>query len=198
MIAVRSSGQICSANRVFALAFLIYNYTERVKKNAIYKSTQPADSAAGSTLNNDLYLWTTRKLQLMQLRQSQFFGNGNPPRSSHPLFDTPRVRSSQKLFLTQDLGAEFVVTVSPFDPEPGDATGYNWEDTEGNPRRMEMPAYYISDLEEALFNIKEFASRSRSLYIEAHLSDSNSIIRQTFQLALGYLAFTRVCIEVGS
>jgi hypothetical protein len=154
-----------------------------------------ANVVAGSTMNNDLYLWTTRKLQLMQLNQSQVLGDGNFPRSFQSLFITPRPRSSQKLFLTQDLGAEFVVTVSPFDPEPGDATGYNWEDTEGNARRMEMPAYYISDLEEALFNIQEFASHSRSLYIEAHLSDSNPIIRQTFQVALGYIAFNQVWIE---
>ena len=130
---------------------------------------------SGSTLNDDLYLWSIRKWQLKEANLE--YGTG--------------FESSQTLYITQDLG-DLMVTVAPFDPEPGDATGFMWEDPEGNPRMMEMPAYFISDTNEASINFQEFANRSGSRYIESYLADSNPIIRQTFQLARGYIAFTKV------
>jgi len=137
-------------------------------------------STAGSTFNEDFHLWTMRKWKLQQVKLLE----------GEIAFGT-----SQSIFLTQDLGDEIMVTVSRFHPEPGDATGYMWEDPNGKKQMMEMPCYWIVDLEEALLNIQEYGRRSRSLYIESLLADANPIIRQTFQVALSYTAFAKASAQ---
>lgn len=147
--------------------------------SCIYEEvTQEANFTPGSTMNDDLYRWSIRKWQLKEAKLLEH-GNG--------------FGSSQTLYITQDLG-ELMVTVAPFDPEPGDTTGFIWEDPEGNPRMMEMPAYFISDTQEASSNLEKFATRARSTYIDSYLADSNPIIRRTFKLALVYVASTKVWI----
>lgn len=102
------------------------------------------------------------------------------------------------LFLTQDRGEGFEnalsVTVSRFEPGPGDKTAHEWTDLDGQRHTMEMPPYFICDLEGARKNIREFSRNVRSAYIETILTDSNPIVCQTFQQALAYTAFNPVRI----
>ena len=57
---------------------------------------------------------------------------------------------------------------------------------------MEMPPYFISDMEAARQSIRQFHYHARSAYVEALLADANPIERQTFQAALVYTAFGQV------
>lgn len=92
------------------------------------------------------------------------------------------------VFLTQDrgegLGDALSVTISRFEPRPGDKTAYEWVDSVGQHRTMEMPPYFISDLEAARQSIRHFSHNVRSAHIKTLLADSDPIVRQTFQAAL--------------
>ena len=128
-------------------------------------------------MNNNLELWVRRKLELQEYKT-----RGE---------NTPHI-----LFLTQDKGEGFdnalSVTVSLFEPGPEDKIGYAWEDSTGQRHTMDMPPYFISDIEAARRNIKEFIYLARPGYIEALLTDSNPIVCRTFQAALAYTAFGQV------
>ncbi|KAH8667632.1 hypothetical protein BGZ60DRAFT_409666 [Tricladium varicosporioides] len=130
----------------------------------------------GSTLNNNLELWVQRKLGLQKIKTREE--------------NTPHI-----LFLTQDKGGGFdnalSVIVSRFEPGPEDKTGYAWEDMTGQHHTMDMPPYFISDIEAARRSVQEFIYQARSDYIETLLADSNPIARQTFQAALAYTAFSQ-------
>lgn len=59
---------------------------------------------------------------------------------------------------------------------------------------MEMPPYFISDLEAARQSIRTFLSDVRSTYIQSLLDDSNPIIYKTFQTALTFVAYRQASI----
>jgi hypothetical protein len=130
-------------------------------------------------VNNNLDVWLQQKLDF---QKSNF----------------PDVNSSHILFLTQDKGEGFQdalsVTVARFEPQPGDKTGYEWDDAAGQHHKMEMPPYLICDIEATRRNVREFSQRVRSAYIEAFLMDSNPIVYRTFQAALAYTAFSPVSL----
>jgi hypothetical protein len=132
-------------------------------------------------LNNDLEFWVQRKLELQKTKTR---GDSTP----------------QILFLTQGKGESFEnalsVIVSRFEPGPDDITGYTWESSTGQYHTMEMPPYFISDMEAARRSVREFIYQARSAYIETLLADSNPIVCQTFQAALTYTAFSQVSNEV--
>jgi hypothetical protein len=106
----------------------------------------------------------------------------------------------QILFITQDKGEGFdnalSVIVSRFDPGPDDKTEYTWEDSTGQHHTMEMPPYFISDIEAARQSIRQFIYQARSAYIETLLADSNPIVCRTFQAALAYTVFDQVINEL--
>ncbi|KKY32411.1 hypothetical protein UCDDA912_g07635 [Diaporthe ampelina] len=54
---------------------------------------------------------------------------------------------------------------------------------------MEMPPYFISDLEAARQELVDFTRRVRSVYIETLVADSNPILRQTFEAAMLFATF---------
>ena len=142
-----------------------------------------ADELIGSTLNENLQVWTRRKEELQSLQLSRPSGVS---------------RISQTLIITQEIGVILRVTVSRFHPEPNDATGYAWHDSEGNTQIMEMPPYYISDMSQALVNIQEYGDLSCSLYIQSLLDGTNPIIWKTFQAAYNYVAFSQVCFYLSA
>ncbi|KAH7377963.1 hypothetical protein BKA64DRAFT_246767 [Cadophora sp. MPI-SDFR-AT-0126] len=130
----------------------------------------------GSTLNNDLHYWSSRKEQLQTMRVIRYLEEYEAP---------------QTILLTQDAGTTLSVTVSRFHPEPGDTTGYKWSDSQGNPRVMEMPPYHICDMNKAIVDIQDYCARSRSLHIESLLSGANPIIWKTFHVAFEYISVSK-------
>ncbi|KAM5358791.1 hypothetical protein ACJZ2D_014999 [Fusarium nematophilum] len=124
------------------------------------------------TIRDDLGIWVKGKQRLLGLQDSK---------DSRVLFLTQGIGEGMETFLS--------VTVSRFDPKRGDRTTYFWTDPDGNPREMEVPPYFISDLEEAKHNIRRFVHEVRSTYIDTLHGDSNPLIRQTFQAALMFSAF---------
>ncbi|KAM5343252.1 hypothetical protein ACJ41O_014218 [Fusarium nematophilum] len=126
----------------------------------------------GPTIRDDLGIWVKGKQRLLGLQDSK---------DSRVLFLTQGIGEGMETFLS--------VTVSRFDPKRGDRTTYFWTDPDGNPREMEVPPYFISDLEEAKHNIRRFVHEVRSTYIDTLHGDSNPLIRQTFQAALMFSAF---------
>lgn len=55
-----------------------------------------------------------------------------------------------------------------------------------------MPPYFISDLEAARQELVDFTRRVRSVYIETLVTDSNPIVRQTFEAAMLFATFGQV------
>lgn len=110
-------------------------------------------------------------------------------RRSRNSSDVKSVVTPRRIFLTQGFGEgvenALCLTVSRFEPGPGDRTAYFWTDSCGQPRPMEMPPYFISDMDAARQNIREFLHNARSVYIETLLGDSNP-------MALVYAAFGQV------
>jgi hypothetical protein len=130
---------------------------------------------SGPTIYNELQAWVEGK---------------------HELLKDQGFDSTQKLWLTQGFGEgtenALCLTISRFDPGPKDRTAYFWTDSSGQHRSMEMPPYFISDMAAARQSICEFLRNARSVYIETLLTDSNPIVRKTFQAALVYNAFGQV------
>lgn len=126
----------------------------------------------GPMIQSDLPEWVRKKQLLL---------------TNHDMNDT------QPLYLSQGFGENVLcLIVSRFEPVSGDRTTYFWTDPEGNPRSMVAPPYFISDLTHARKSIREFFHAIRSTYIETLLSDTNPLVRETFQAALVYTAFGSV------
>lgn len=132
--------------------------------------------SAGPTIRKDLCLWVTEKQKLLS--------------------ESVTLASEHFLFLTQGFGEGFddalYLKVSRFEAKPADRTAYFWTDPSGKPRSLEMPPYFIADLEAARQQLREFTKRVRSVYIETLITDSNPIVQQTFQAALLFTAFGEV------
>jgi len=90
---------------------------------------------------------------------------------------------SRTLMLTQDIGFVLKVKVSPFAPIPGDKTAYEWNSAEG-PKKMEMPKYHISDIEEAKTQMIKYVMDSHFGYFDNLLDSSNEILMDTFSIAI--------------
>lgn len=91
----------------------------------------------------------------------------------------------KKLWITQDVGIEstIYVSVARFTPEPEDKTSYVWTGENGV-NTMEMPHYWIINIQEARRNMSEYIQRSVYKYIELALEDSDGILRDTFAVAM--------------
>ncbi|SLM34575.1 hypothetical protein LPUS_03411 [Lasallia pustulata] len=90
---------------------------------------------------------------------------------------------TRELDLTQDMGSILKVTVSRYDPIPGDKTAYEWEAKNGI-HRIKMPPYCITHVEEAKLCMFRYAKESRLSYLENTLDSSNKILWDTFNIAL--------------
>ncbi|KAK3686249.1 hypothetical protein B0T22DRAFT_483143 [Podospora appendiculata] len=130
----------------------------------------------GSTLNNALDAWLLRKQQLAVHSQPD------------PL---ARVTCPQRISVTQDFGLQFSVTVAAFVPEPTDVTAWKWNDEAGVEHAMEMPPYYICDMDEMERNMGKAAMQGREEYINGLLHAANPIVRRTFEAAFRYMESTR-------
>ncbi|RYP55596.1 hypothetical protein DL771_012350 [Monosporascus sp. 5C6A] len=130
----------------------------------------------GSTTNNNLINW---------MRQKQSENCLLPADVAHRGLltdEAPRV-----IHLTQDVGYTLPVTVSTFLPDSGDITGYSWKDSAGNNQKMEMPPYYIQDLDQAILDIQQYARSSRSSYISSLLDGHSKVVCGTFEAAFRFL-----------
>ena len=85
--------------------------------------------------------------------------------------------------LTQDMGFSLNIVVSPYVPLAHDKTAYEWSTIDG-PQRMEMPPYCIENIKEAKRSILAFAKAARLSYLENLLDSSNSVLWDTFHVAL--------------
>ena len=85
--------------------------------------------------------------------------------------------------LTQDMGVTLKIDVSPYVPLAHDKTAYEWSTIDG-PQRMEMPPYHIKNIEEAKRSILAYAKAARLSYLENLLDSSNSVLWDTFHVAL--------------
>lgn len=132
--------------------------------------------AVGSTLNSDLDVWTMQK-ERIKSQLSSLSG----------VFLT-----SKTVLVSQGLGTNLALTVSCFQSEPSDTTGYAWRDKEGNPRTYDMPPYYISDMQQALVSMREYERHSCTLSITSLLKDSNPLIAKTFKAACRYIINSKV------
>ncbi|KAK6334551.1 hypothetical protein TWF730_003765 [Orbilia blumenaviensis] len=126
----------------------------------------------GSTLTDKLKNWVER--QLASVEQSRAISDGH----DFLPYEQPR-----KISVTQDLELELEITVALFDQEAGDKTSYYWVDSKGKKKEIDMPHYFIYDMEEAKRNMERYARQARPLYIKEYLKNTNPIIQKTFEIA---------------
>lgn len=90
----------------------------------------------------------------------------------------------KRIWITQDVGIESTVCISvaQFTPKPEDKTGYVWMGENGA-NTMEMPHYWITNIQEARRDMSEYIQRSVDEYIELALKGSDGILRDTFVIA---------------
>lgn len=126
----------------------------------------------GSTLNSNLRNWILTQEQRFQLNLTQ---NGL---ASLETLD---------VVITQDQGIEIPVKVRRFKPESGDTTGWSWRDSNCQERVMEMPPFYICNVEEAAQNMRRAVVSEKAEYVNFFHGAANPIIRKTFEAAFRYL-----------
>lgn len=132
----------------------------------------------GSTLNDRLENWT--------LVQEEF------SRSYRTQSDLQGLEILD-VFITQDQGIEIPVKIRRFNPQPGDTTSWRWRDSTSRERVMEMPPFYICDVEGAGRNMRDAVAGQKAEYINYLLGDANPILRKTFEAAFRYLEVSTVC-----
>jgi hypothetical protein len=132
----------------------------------------------GSTANKDLQIWLDKKNLFKDIK---LLDNGEI------IYDPPR-----KIHLTQNVGATLEVTLSKFVPSPDDVVSYPWKDSSGQDHLLEMPPYYISDMEEAKRNILQYLRKTTQSYLKSLLSGANPIIHETFKQACRFVRDEKV------
>ncbi|EMT73567.1 hypothetical protein FOC4_g10002053 [Fusarium odoratissimum] len=88
--------------------------------------------------------------------------------------------------LTQGFDCEVEVTVSKFQPLPGDKTSYPWRDSAGNQRMLELPHYYIADMDSHQRVIDEYNQKSYKVYIQRLLKGKSPLMIWTLQEAIRF------------
>ncbi|CCT71845.1 uncharacterized protein FFUJ_09116 [Fusarium fujikuroi IMI 58289] len=88
--------------------------------------------------------------------------------------------------LTQGFDCEVEVTVSKFQPLPGDKTSYPWRDSAGNQRMLELPHYYIADMDSHQRVIDEYNLKSYKVYIQRLLKGKSPLMIWTLQEAIRF------------
>ncbi|KAL9565719.1 hypothetical protein ACKAV7_009901 [Fusarium commune] len=120
----------------------------------------------GSTRDNKLYEWLYIK-DVMNAKQN---------------IDLHR----HTIKLTQGFDCEVEVTVSKFQPLPGDKTSYPWRDSAGNQRMLELPHYYIADMDSHQRVIDEYNQKSYKVYIQRLLKGKSPLMIWTLQEAIRF------------
>ena len=94
-------------------------------------------------------------------------------------------------------GVTLDVPVGLFHRRAGDVVDYPWSHGELGPQRYAMPPYYITDMNVALQNIREYSHKACAVYIDSLMSEANPILAKTFRRARQYAIKTQVSL-VGS
>lgn len=129
-------------------------------------------SGTGSTLDDRLKTWMLEHQRMLQK-------SGGSPAETHVIT------------VTQDLGIDFQVTISKFDVQTGDTTSYKWHDGETQ-RELEMPPYFITDMEGATRNMLDASKRDIEASIRLLLRGANPIQRKTIEAARRHAKTTQV------
>ncbi|KAI1456475.1 hypothetical protein F4805DRAFT_475821 [Annulohypoxylon moriforme] len=126
----------------------------------------------GSTLNNNLENWTAAQDRLFKKCIVQNGGEKFKPLT---------------VYITQDQGIVIPVTIRRFTPCSTDTISWKWRDKASQERVMEMPPFYICNVEEAAWNMWQAVAFKKEEYVNCLLGDANPIIRKTFEAAFRYL-----------
>ncbi|KAI1439981.1 hypothetical protein F5Y02DRAFT_32815 [Annulohypoxylon stygium] len=126
----------------------------------------------GSTLNSNLANWTAAQDRVFKKCLIQDGGEGFTPLT---------------VLITQDQGIEIPVTIRRFTPSSTDTISWKWRDKAFQERVMEMPPFYICNVEEAACNMRQAVAFRKEEYVNCLLGEANPIIRKTFEAAFRYL-----------
>ena len=93
---------------------------------------------------------------------------------------TPRI-----IEVTQDMGPTLKLLCKEYIPHVGDCQDYKWEDGfTGTTKRLTTPPFAISDVEHAHKTIEGYIERNLGVYLEGYLDSENTIIWESFQIAM--------------
>jgi hypothetical protein len=120
----------------------------------------------------------------MQSKMMETYGPSSAPNNPMPV----SVKQTT-IKLTQDIGNfELKVGVSRYTPREGDPICYKWWDLPGQCHAMEMPPFFIFDLEQTRKELLGYVTAAAPSYITHLLKDKNTITRDTFREACQYSA----------
>lgn len=100
--------------------------------------------------------------------------------------------TSHTVTVTQEFGIDFQVSVAKFTPQIGDTTSYQWHDGTTE-RHLDMPPYYICDVEGAAKSMQMAAVKGKEASTNLLLRNANPILRKTVEAAYKYLKTSEVC-----
>ena len=93
-------------------------------------------------------------------------------------------------------GVTLDVPVGLFHRHEGDVVDYHWSHDELGPQQYSMPPYYITDMNTALENIREYSNKACAVYIDTLMREANPILAKTFRRARQYAIKTKVSLVV--
>lgn len=130
------------------------------------------------------------QMQSKELRKGVLIRQNGPT-----AFEPPR-----RVRLTHDVcrTTTFEVTLSRYEPDVDDTTGYYWTDSTGRKQGYELPPYYISNEDEAAQNLVQYIKKARVEFTRALLPNSNPIIQKTFEEAGRYHAASKSSLVAGA
>lgn len=99
------------------------------------------------------------------------------------LNDTKQTGPARDLMLelTQDgVGEILTMSVSRYNPLPGDKTAYEGYGKDG-PYRLDIPPCSIKDFEQARRSILEYIDRAKVIHVQKLVDQNNDILWTTFQ-----------------
>lgn len=95
--------------------------------------------------------------------------------------------------ITQDMGPTLNLLCKKYIPLEGDRQDYHWKDAyTGAPKSLTTPPFAIADVEHAHATIERYIEDNLGKYLEGLLDSENTIVWETFRIALSTANFDGV------
>lgn len=92
------------------------------------------------------------------------------------------------------MGPTLKLLCKEYIPLEGDRQDYEWVDVcSGVTKSLTTPPFAIADVEDAYNTIERYIEKNLGVYLEGHLDSENTIIWESFQIAMSMAGLDGVC-----
>ena len=92
------------------------------------------------------------------------------------------------------MGPTLTLLCKEYKPLEGDRQDYHWKDAyTGAPKKLTTPPFAIADVERAHQTIDRYIEDNLGLYLEGILDSENTIVWESFRIAMSMAGFDGVC-----